>query len=336
MIEQIRQAALAWMARRQRAAGPRGLILMYHRVTRVTPDPWALCVAPENFAAQWEVLRRDSRVMPLREMVAAQRAHSLPDRAVAITFDDGYADNLHQALPQLEAAGLPATFFIATGYLGQAREFWWDELGRILLETPTLPPKLALTIGTSRVEWNVERLLAAEPEEGSRVDRVPTRDALYQDVWRRLYAQPHAARTRLLDELAAWAGTTTAARDSHRSMTHAELAEFAASPLVEIGGHTVTHPSLPAHPARVQWQEIQENRMALETILGEPVKSFSYPHGDASGRTARLLRKAGFASACTVKAQPVWRGSHPLQLPRYPVEDWSGEEFARRLAGWLE
>jgi peptidoglycan/xylan/chitin deacetylase (PgdA/CDA1 family) len=59
----------------------------------------------------------------------------LPANAAAVTFDDGYADNLKAAKPRLQRAGAPATVFIATGYVGERREFWWDELARIILES---------------------------------------------------------------------------------------------------------------------------------------------------------------------------------------------------------
>ncbi|HET9531812.1 MAG TPA: polysaccharide deacetylase family protein, partial [Blastocatellia bacterium] len=109
----------------------RAVILMYHRVAEVRSDPWSLCVTPQHFAEHMEILRRHARPISLRELTGALREGSVPRRSVVVTFDDGYLDNLKNARPLLERYDIPATFFIATGYLGGEREFWWDELERM-------------------------------------------------------------------------------------------------------------------------------------------------------------------------------------------------------------
>jgi peptidoglycan/xylan/chitin deacetylase (PgdA/CDA1 family) len=76
---------------------------------------------------------------------------------VVITFDDGYLDNIENALPILHEAGLPATFYIATGYVGSDREFWWDDLERLTLGAANLPKVLRLRINGRMREWDVER-----------------------------------------------------------------------------------------------------------------------------------------------------------------------------------
>jgi peptidoglycan/xylan/chitin deacetylase (PgdA/CDA1 family) len=103
------------------------IILLYHRVARIESDPWSLCITPEHFAEHLEVLRRH---FPIK-LTQTQLLKLLLNRSgcsVAITFDDGYADNFSEAVPQLKRYGIPATFFIATGYVGATREVWWDEL----------------------------------------------------------------------------------------------------------------------------------------------------------------------------------------------------------------
>src|ERR1700730_15153034 len=101
-----------------RGASPAGIILMYHRVNDAVQDPWELCVAPANFEEHLEVLRKYSCV-PLEKMEDGKRK----DRYVALTFEDGYADNLHVAIPMLEHFDMPAAFFITTGGIGSDREF---------------------------------------------------------------------------------------------------------------------------------------------------------------------------------------------------------------------
>jgi peptidoglycan/xylan/chitin deacetylase (PgdA/CDA1 family) len=74
---------------------------------------------------------------------------------VVITFDDGYADNLHNAKPLLERYDIPATVFVTTGHIGHEREFWGDELDRLLLQPSTLPELLGLSINGSPYQWEL-------------------------------------------------------------------------------------------------------------------------------------------------------------------------------------
>jgi hypothetical protein len=85
----------------QRAVRPRSsaVILMYHRVAEPACDPWNLAVSLDNFDQQMQVLRRNRRPLPMRQLVEGLRVGDLPERAVAVTFDDGYMDNLVNAKP---------------------------------------------------------------------------------------------------------------------------------------------------------------------------------------------------------------------------------------------
>jgi peptidoglycan/xylan/chitin deacetylase (PgdA/CDA1 family) len=101
------------------------LVLLYHRVAHLDHDPYGFAVHPDRFAEQCDVLRRRGDVVPLRDANGTRSQ-------VAITFDDGYADNCREACDILAAAGLPATFFITAGRLGQRSEVWWDRLEQIV------------------------------------------------------------------------------------------------------------------------------------------------------------------------------------------------------------
>jgi peptidoglycan/xylan/chitin deacetylase (PgdA/CDA1 family) len=101
---------------RRRKGAP--AILMYHRVAAVQQDPWDLAVSPDTFEQQLAYLKRNNTTMALDKLVQGLRGGKLPDNAVAITFDDGYRDNLVQAKPLLAHYGLPATLFLATGLVG--------------------------------------------------------------------------------------------------------------------------------------------------------------------------------------------------------------------------
>ena len=133
----------------------KGIILMYHRIAEVPMDPWALCVTPQHFLQQMEVLRKDFHPLTLEQLAQAQKTGTIPPRAVVITFDDGYADNLHQAKPVLDHYNIPATIFVSTGYLDRATGFWWDTLEEFLLQPGQLPEELALTINEQPYHWQL-------------------------------------------------------------------------------------------------------------------------------------------------------------------------------------
>ena len=133
----------------------RSIILLYHRVAVVPSDPQLLCVTPKHFAEHLDVLQKCMNPMPLRQLVPAVRNRKIPHRRVIVTFDDGYADNMYIAKPLLERYEIPATVFVASGYLGQTREFWWDELERLLLQAGTLPETLRLNLNGRVHEWSL-------------------------------------------------------------------------------------------------------------------------------------------------------------------------------------
>ena len=150
--------------RKQRAPG--GVILMYHHVAQVDADPWCLSVTPENFAQQLNVLRQHTRLISLQQLASAIRTGELVDRSSVITFDDGYADNLHCAKPILERFDVPATVFIVSGRLGEDREFWWDELHQLLMHQELLPPRLDLTLEKDVYSWELGAEREVYEEDG--------------------------------------------------------------------------------------------------------------------------------------------------------------------------
>lgn len=114
--------------RRAREKTGWAVILMYHSISRGRPDPWRLCVEPDLFGEQLQLLCDRYRVISLSELRSALARAEPLTRAVVLTFDDGYRDNLDVAKPLLEKHALPATIFITTAYIGSNRDFWWEEL----------------------------------------------------------------------------------------------------------------------------------------------------------------------------------------------------------------
>jgi peptidoglycan/xylan/chitin deacetylase (PgdA/CDA1 family) len=324
------------------SASSKGLILMYHGIADVNLDPWALHVTPQHFAEHLEVLQKDAHPISLQQLAQAHRDGNIPDRAVAITFDDGYANNLHNAKPLLEQYGIPAMVFVTTGYVGRNREFWWDELERILLQPGKLPKALCLTLNDRIQEWELGAASdyskgeyesdrdrrAWEAQPGSRL-------AFFYSVWEQLRPMPEGERLKALDEMTTWANTDSVARLTHRPLLSEELLTLAEGPIVEIGAHTVTHPFLPAYSAALQQDEIQQSQEYLEQLLERPVTNFAYPFGHYTKETLNLVQAAGFSCACSCVAETVWQNSDSFQLPRFDVRNWKGQEFAERLLRWF-
>jgi peptidoglycan/xylan/chitin deacetylase (PgdA/CDA1 family) len=115
------------------------VVLLYHRVAELPRDAFRLAVTPGRFAEQLEQINSRFQVLRLTELAEALEAGELPRRAVVITFDDGYRDNLDNARPLLERYEMPATVFVASGHLGSSRDFWWDELELLCASAPGLP-----------------------------------------------------------------------------------------------------------------------------------------------------------------------------------------------------
>jgi peptidoglycan/xylan/chitin deacetylase (PgdA/CDA1 family) len=116
------------------------------------------------------------------------------DRAVLVTFDDGYADNLYNAKPLLERYDILATVFVTSGYIGATREFWYDDLERILLHTGPLPQTLGLKINKHSYEWDLHSTVDQSHEPAgnghnwnvTRKDNPTVRHCLYRTLFERL------------------------------------------------------------------------------------------------------------------------------------------------------
>lgn len=327
---------------RMRSAA-KAVILMYHRIADSDLDPWRLSVSPHHFAEHLEVICQQAQPMSLQHLAAAQREGNVPPRAVVITFDDGYANNLHNAKPLLERYNLPATVFVTSGNLDAEREPWWDELEQVLLQPGRLPDVLSLTIDGNPRHWPLGKAAYySKANRKSDYDLQPwqsrpnSRLEFYYSVWSTLRVLPAQDRQKLQDEILAWANIHYQARETCRTLTSAELLELEQGGLVEIGAHTITHPSLPAHSLSVQRQEIGRSKQALEVYLKHPIQSFAYPFGDFDDNSIKAVQENGFSQACSTIQQPVWQSCHHFQLPRFEVQNWKGEVFEQHLNSWLK
>jgi peptidoglycan/xylan/chitin deacetylase (PgdA/CDA1 family) len=321
-----------------------GLVLLYHRVATIDVDPWSIAVTPARFAEHLAVIKRTFQPVQLEGLAQALEQPTSGRPPVAITFDDGYADNLHAALPLLEQNGVPATFFITTGNITQHADFWWDTLERLWLSPGTLPSVLRLTVAGQSHEWQLGEW--AEYSETARNSHrhwrawqaPPTpRHAAFTALWELLHPLHPEVLRPLIAQMQAWAGL--AAEPRPRVLDLDELLCLARSDLADFGSHTVTHPSLSVLSLSEQQVEMEESKRWLTEVLERPVRSFSYPFGqivDYGPDTVALARAAGFERACTNTAGAIQAATDPYQLPRLYVQDWDGATFERELWRWLD
>lgn len=328
-----------WLRRFQ----PGAIILGYHRVAELETDPQLLSVTPRHFAEHLEVLRRHCEIAPLQEWASGQHSSDARSRSVIVTFDDGYADNFYEALPLLQAADCPATVFVTSGMIGDEREFWWDELERVLLTTPDLPKQLSLTLRGHHYVWQLTPATVKQndsPQWHVLLKQEPTsRQAAYLELCRLLRTVGEDERSGALEILRRWANLKPVGRTSHRALTSSELSALASETLIEVGAHTVTHPSLASLSNTAQRVEINKSKTMLEDYVGKRVRSFSYPfggHDDYNADTIHLVREAGYDYACANYPDLTYRNSDCYQLPRFLVRDWDGDQFAKQMEAWIE
>ena len=315
---------------------------MYHGFGEVDIDPWGLYVSPKNFAAHLEVYAARTEVVRLTELVSRARLPSGKSLGLALTIDDGYANVLHLAKPILRDHNMPATVFVISEPVRSGREYWWDELAQILLRPGRLPPTLELAgnagpvsfdLGPSahylQSDWRADHRY----REGDR--RASDRMHLYLRLWQYLLDLDHLERQNALSEIADWAAVVLASRATHRSLTETELVELDQGQLVNIGGHTMTHPLLPKLSASDQAEEVEGNKRHLEAVLGHPITSFAYPFGGHDALSVGVVQNAAYPVAVTGRQQTVSPGSDAHMTPRFDVKNWDADELDRRLTRWL-
>ena len=295
--------------------GPPGLsVLIFHRVLP-RPDP---LFPEEPCAERFDTLMRavatTFEVLPLGRAHALWQRGALPRRALAITFDDGYADNAEVALPVLQRHGLPATFFVATGFLDGGRMFNDSVIESVRRATVAQADFAALGLGR-------------EP-----LGDAAARRALIDRLLARVKYLPMAQREQAVDQVHAACGRPELPRDLMMRSGQVQALHAAG---MEIGGHTVNHPILAELPAEAARAEIAAGRRRLQELTGAPVDVFAYPNGkpgrDYAPAHASMARDAGFRCAVSTAKGTVRAGSDPLQWPRFTPWDRAPSAWLARL-----
>ncbi len=304
-------------------------ILIFHRVF-AKPDP---LFPDEVDAARFDNICRWLRdwfnVLPLDEAVRRLADRRLPACAAAITFDDGYADNHDVALPILLRHGLPATFFIASGFLDGGR-MWNDTIIEAVRRTrerelclqPPVAPHAGQTVADS-ASSGLWHLPVGSTEDRRRALAALIRGAKYL---------PHLQRVALAGQVAA-AAKADLTNDLMMRATQVVALHRAG---MQIGAHTVSHPIMSALDDDQARAELTANRDMLQALLQAPVTLFAYPNGqpdiDWTARTAELVREVGFTAAVSTAWGAARHDTSLYALPRFTPWDLGRMRFGLSLA----
>jgi peptidoglycan/xylan/chitin deacetylase (PgdA/CDA1 family) len=268
-------------------------ILMYHGFCEdaAAGQPWI----PAYFVTRWQLdeqldyLARHWNILRLSEAVERLRNHDLPPRAVCLTVDDGYANNLRVAQPLFQKYHAPVTIFLASAYIESGDFYPFDRLRLIrAFASPGAGSKNGY--GESLPEYlnnPLDQVLRnAEPQ------------------WRAIVPR-----------------LTNDQRRELRPLTREELRQLDPG-VVELGAHSHNHCILRNETPERRRQEIETSLDRVAEWTGQPTRLFSYPNGqpgDFGAIDKEVLRSRGVEAAVSTISGANAPGQDPLELKRYPV-----------------
>jgi len=306
----------------------RCLILMYHRIGSRNDAGGCLGgqdgISRSSFEKQMQFLREHMTPMPLSVLVKSLKfRRRIPPRAVVVTFDDGYADNYLNAYPVLKKYRIPATIFLATGYISTGRRFWWDQLRAMIRQNPDLPLVMAKK-GLLPPEIKGGWFSAGQRNQHELVE------SLISYIWQHQNMRPDKWIELLEQEIE----HDLLPSDDYAPLSWEHVQEMSQHDF-DFGSHTVSHPNMVHLSSREVEEELGVSKRTIEQHLGRPVEGFAYPIGRGEhydSRIKALVQKVGFQYACTAQLGCIWpekwdifslnRISPPSSLP-YFVRDIS-------------
>jgi peptidoglycan/xylan/chitin deacetylase (PgdA/CDA1 family) len=288
-------------------------VLLYHRVLNQPDDLSPGEPSAAQFDAQMAILSRIFRVLPLDDALSRLSDGTLPSRALCVTFDDGYLDNIEVALPILRRHGLNATFFIASGLIDGGRM-----MHDTVIETVRRLPAQAVDLRWMGL--------------GTRtVGDVGARLALIDEIVRKVKYLPFAERSETCRRLAAMVGD----RLPGDLMMSSEDIRALHRAGMRIGAHTHEHPILSKLSPSEAKAQIVKSRQVLSDIVGSAPSMFAYPNGkpglDYTAEHVAMVKEAGFTSAVSVAFGTASRTSDHHQIPRFCPWDRDPKRLVMRL-----
>lgn len=295
-------------------------VLVLHRILP-EPDPlFPEAIDAQRFDLMCSWISSMFTTLRLDRAVCLMASGHLPRRAICITFDDGYADNLQVAAPILQRHGLSATFFIATGFLDGGC-MWNDCVTEAFRRT--------------RLSWVDLRELLQDPQATFATGTVAERRGAIDKVIRQIKYMRVDQRLAVTNRLVALAKVQL---PGNLMMSTAQVQQLLRSGM-QVGAHTVTHPILATLTAAQMRDEMTGSKRFLENLLGEAVTMFAYPNGkpdrDYNAQSVAVAREVGFLAAVTTARGAASRLTDPMQMPRFTPWDRTALRFGLRMASTL-
>jgi peptidoglycan/xylan/chitin deacetylase (PgdA/CDA1 family) len=318
------------------------LVLMYHRIIEGPMDPWQLCVSPKNFEEHLKYLKSTGLVLSLDQFKKNMYSGEKLPPSILITFDDGYLDNYLYAKPLLEKYNLPATFFICSKHIGTKKEFWWDELAHLILETEILPQIFNLQLKGEKLHFDLkndavvsQELITQNRAWSWQMPATNSRIDLYLKIWEILSPLNYDEQQLMMEQIRASAGISAYAKKENYCMSEAQLLELSSNPLFTIGGHTQSHPMLTAFQRHVQIEEIKTNKEYLKAFTKQEINTFAYPSGKHDEVTVEVVKDLGFDLGFTTISKEVEKGGDKLRIPRRQALNLEKNRFRLAVGKWL-
>ena len=306
-LRSLKSTGVSALVQDSRWRRQRLLILAYHGISMIDEHQWngSQYISPETLRIRMQQLQRSRcAVLPLGEAVERLYRNDLPDRAVALTFDDGFADFYHRAFPIISDFGFPVTLYLTTFYSYYNRPVFdvmcsyllWRGRGRTLMAKEFCGEDLRVKLSTNDandavckkiLNFAAQQKLSAEEKDARAAALAAHLGVDYDELLKqRVIHNVRPAEARELSERG-----------------------------VDVQLHTHRHRTPLDH--KLFRREIDDNRQLIKEISGKDPIHFCYPSGVYARRFLPWLDEAGIKSATTCEVGFASRASHPLLLPRF-------------------
>lgn len=290
----------------------KAVVLMYHRVLDPLV-PWIKYVHPgmyvsrRSFDKQIAFLKRNFRVLFLEELLEKINKNQDIGGCCAITFDDGWLDNYTNAFPILTKYKVPATIFLASGFIGTKRLFWPDEMVRHLAQCPQ--------VNDADTDLNAAVIkFHSDIKEYSAISR----DCYLEKAIEILKRFPSDERNAVVEH---YRNTGKPLDDTRHMLAWEEVEVMGKSGLVSFGSHTSGHEILDRLQLGMAREEVRQSREEIERQLGVKVRTFAYPNGNYNEDVLETVKECGFDYAVTTKNGLLDRDAPLLEIPRIAIHE---------------
>lgn len=309
----------------RRVQPPMGVLMMCHSIGQPTGrdfDPngkWRITAeqlekaisCAENM--RFEAVSMDKAADRLREKSCGRPLY-------ALTFDDGYADNLHAALPICQRYRVPMSTYVTTGFVQRTHVAWWHLIEHLITDNAEIQ------IGLKGYPTTFE------------CDTLSRKQKTFDQLAQILTIAPGDDQTAFIEDVGERYGGNPKACAESLFLNEAELQKFAREEYADVGVHGVSHRALASLNADEVERELRESTEYLTSITGTLPRHLAYPYGSpnsVSNREFDLAKRHGFTTAVTTRHGCLTKDEQNLlALPRIPLFPTDTESSIRcKLSG---